>query len=575
MNPLYYAVIILAGLLVMGFVLTRLYRRATKERAFVRTGMGGEKIILNGGAIILPVFHEVIEVGLNTLKLTVARRNEGAMISKDRLRVNVIADFYVRVKPDASSVSTAAQTLGTKTLSPDNLRELIEAKLIDGLRSVAAGMDMEEMHEKRADFVQKVQQTVSQDLEKNGLELESVSLTDLDQTPLEHFNDSNAFDAVGRAKIIEIVERKKFETNQIQANNRVLIAETDRDATEKELIIRQNVEFAELAQQREVEIKRADQEADIAQRRAEAKRESEAVRIATERDTQRTEIEARRDLEVAEQDRQIMISKKSEEESAARATADEVRARAITAEEGVITAKETAAADRAKKIALIAAEERAEQEAIGVRVQAEADRDAATARAEAKLEEARAESNADKLRAEGIEAIGLAEAKTIEARNDAINKLQPEHLLSQERTTLMGHMSGILEAAGKPIEHIDSLNVMDVSGLGLGATVGAAGNGGGSSGNLADDAVGAALRYRTSAPLIDGLLKQIGIDGSSLNKMVNSAFEPKSITKEEVAETNDVVEEPSAEDPKNAGKNPAAEEPESNRFGDYENNESA
>ena len=292
MDTLIYAGIILLGLIVVGVVIARLYRRATKERAFVRTGLGGQKVVLNGGAIVMPIFHEVLDVNLNTLKLTVSRRDENAMISSDKLRVNATAEFYLRVKPDSDSVATAAQTLGQRTLNPDGLKDLIEGKLVDGLRSVAASMTMDDMHEKRSEFVQAVQQTVANDLTTNGLELESVSLTDLDQTDLRFFNDSNAFDAVGRAKIIGIVEDKKFETNRIQADNRVKIAETDRGAKMQELEIAREVEFAELEQQREIEGQRADQQATIAKRQAEARKESEAVRIDTERDTERTRIES-------------------------------------------------------------------------------------------------------------------------------------------------------------------------------------------------------------------------------------------------------------------------------------------
>ena len=208
MDTLIYAGIILLGLIVVGVVIARLYRRATKERAFVRTGLGGQKVVLNGGAIVMPIFHEVLDVNLNTLKLTVSRRDENAMISSDKLRVNATAEFYLRVKPDADSVATAAQTLAQRTLNPDGLKDLIEGKLVDGLRSVAASMTMDDMHEKRAEFVQAVQQTVANDLTTNGLELESVSLTDLDQTDLRFFNDSNAFDAVGRAKIVGIAKRR-------------------------------------------------------------------------------------------------------------------------------------------------------------------------------------------------------------------------------------------------------------------------------------------------------------------------------------------------------------------------------
>lgn len=520
MNPLYYAGAALLGLIVVGIVVARLYQRATKERAFVRTGLGGQKVVLNGGAIVMPIFHEVLHVNLNTLKLQVARRNENAMISQDKLRVNATAEFYLRVKPDADSVATAAQTLGARTLTPDSLRDLIEGKLVDGLRSVAAGMTMDDMHEKRADFVQKVQQTVAKDLESNGLELESVSLTDLDQTSLEYFSESNAFDAVGRAKIIGIVEDKKFETNQIEASNRVKIAQTNREAKTEELRISQEVEFAELEQQREIANRKAEQEADIAKRQAEQKRESEAVRIQNERDTKRNEIESARDLEVAEQDRKIAVSAKSEEESAARATADKARAAAVEAEEGVTTAKLTAVANREKAIALVDAEQRAEQEAIGVRVQAKAEQDAAEARASAKRTEAQADADSEKLRASGIEAVALAEAAGIRARNEAINLLGAEHLLSQERTVLMDKLPAIIEAAGKPIEKIEGIRIAEVSGFGS--------NGGsittGGTTGLGDEITGAALRYQTAKPLLDDLMGAVGLGNGTLGAMASTAF---------------------------------------------------
>lgn len=46
---------VLVALIILGMILARLYKRATKEISFVRTGFRGEKVIMNGGAIVLPV----------------------------------------------------------------------------------------------------------------------------------------------------------------------------------------------------------------------------------------------------------------------------------------------------------------------------------------------------------------------------------------------------------------------------------------------------------------------------------------------------------------------------------------
>src|SRR5690606_27073109 len=115
-----------------------------------------------------------------------------SLITRDRMRVDVVAAFFVRVQQTSDAVSIAAQTLGQRTLDPDALKALVEDKFVDSLRATAATMSMQELQDKRRDFVQAVQNAVAEDLEKNGLELESVSLTSLDQTDKKFFNPDNA-----------------------------------------------------------------------------------------------------------------------------------------------------------------------------------------------------------------------------------------------------------------------------------------------------------------------------------------------------------------------------------------------
>ncbi len=94
-------------------------------------------------------------------RLEVKRAAQGALITKDRMRVDVMAEFYVRVQPTEEAIADAAQTLGGRTQEPDHLKELVEGKFVDALRAVAAEMTMEELHEQRVEFVQKVQTAVS------------------------------------------------------------------------------------------------------------------------------------------------------------------------------------------------------------------------------------------------------------------------------------------------------------------------------------------------------------------------------------------------------------------------------
>ena len=519
--------------------LTKLYRRASKETAFVRTGFGGERVVMNGGALVFPIFHETMPVNMNTLVLSVVRRDGEALITLDRLRIDVKAEFYVRVKPDADAIAMAAQTLGQRTMQPEMLKDLVEGKFVDALRSVAAGMTMNELHEQRADFVQKVQQVSSSDLAMNGLELESVSLTGLDQTSIEHFNANNAFDAEGLTKLTEQIEARKKLRNDIEQDTRVQMESKNLEADTKSYEIARDKEYARLSQEREVEVRRAAQASEIAREQAERTREADAARIEAKKQVDAQQIEADRmveearidqvrALEIARQEQQIAVQNKSREESQAKAEADEARAKAVAAEEQVSTARESEIAERQKKIELIEAAKQAEREAIGVKVEAEAERDAASNRAEALRLEAQGEAEAEKLRAEAARVRFEVEAAGQQAINEAANILSMDQISLQTKLALLKVLPEVIRESAKPMEAIDSIKIVQVDGLTQngGGKSGAAGAGtGGGSGNLASDAVSAALSYRAQAPVLDGLMKELGLDGSSLGGLVKGPAE--------------------------------------------------
>lgn len=528
-----YAGIIFGALLVIGLILTRLYRRATKEIGFVRTGFGGEKVVINGGALVLPVFHETMHVNLNTVRLAVERKNNDALITSDRMRIDVKAEFYVRVRPDRDSMAIAAQTLGLRTMQPESLKELIEGKFVDALRSVAAGMTMSQLHEQRADFVQKVQQVSAADLAMNGLELESVSLTGLDQTSIEHFNANNAFDAEGLTKLTEQIELRKKTRNDIEQETRVQIEAKNLDAQRRSLEIAREAEFARLAQEQEVEVKRAAQIAEVAQQQAARQREADEARISAKQQVDSAQIEANRvveqakiaqeqALEIARQEQQIAVQNKSREESQAKAEADAARADAVAAEERVATARETEIADRAKRIELIEAAKEAERQAIGIKVEAEAEKQAAADRAEAARESARGEAEAEKLRADAARVRFEVEAAGQRAINEAANLLSSDQISLQTKLALLKVLPEVVREAAKPMEAIDSIKIVQVDGL-TGTAGGGASDMPAGDGNLASSAVAAALRYRAQAPIVDGLMKELGFDGATLDNLVAGA----------------------------------------------------
>ena len=538
---LIYAAIALSAILILGLVVARLYKRATKEVGFVRTGFGGEKVVMNGGALVLPVFHETMPVNMNTVRLAVERKNSDALITLDRLRIDVKAEFYVRVRPDAQSIAVAAQTLGLRTMNPDALKELVEGKFVDALRSVAAGMTMNQLHEQRADFVQKVQQVSTVDLAMNGLELESVSLTGLDQTSIEHFNANNAFDAEGLTKLTEQIQLRKKARNDIEQDTRVQIETKNLEAERQSFLIGRDTEFARLEQERELQVRRAEQGAEIARQQAARKREADGAAIEAKQQIDAQQIEADRaisqariaqaqSIEIARQEQQIAVQNKSREESQAKAEADRARADAVSAEELVTTSRDTEVAERSKRIELIEAAKEAERQAIGVRVSADAEKQAAADRAEAMRTAASGEAEAEKLRAEASRVRFEVEAAGQRAVNEAANILSMEQVSLQTKLALLRVLPEVIREASKPLEAIDSIKIVQVDGLtGRGAANDAGVPGG--ERNLASSAVQAALNYRAQAPVIDGLMRELGFSGGSLDALVAGAANVEPETK--------------------------------------------
>ena len=310
------------AIVILVYIMRWLYRRSTKETAFVRTGFLGEKVVVNGGAFVIPVLHEITPVNMNVMRIEVARRENGALITRNRMRVDIIAEFFVRVGASRQAVAAAAQTLGRRTLQEDGIRSLLEGKFASSMRMVAAQMSLEEMHEQRRDYASQVRDLASEALAANGLELEIVAIVDLDQTSLEYFDPSNAFDAEGLTQLTEAIEVRRKMRNEIEQRTLVDIRNQNLEAQKKVFDIDRETEYARLEQEREIEFRRAVQRAELSKERSLREQEAEEAqlsareavekarlaqqraiteeRINSEEDTQRREIARRRALDEAE-----------------------------------------------------------------------------------------------------------------------------------------------------------------------------------------------------------------------------------------------------------------------------------
>ena len=519
------AVIILAAIViaVLAYLLHWLYRRSTKDVSVVRTGLGGEKVIMGGGAFILPIVHDVTEVSMNTLRLQVTRAREKALITKDRMRIELEVEFYVRVVPNPDEVATAARTLGRRTMDPEKLRELVQGRFVDAMGSVAASMTLEEMHERRDRFIAGVKAEVVKNLGHNGLELEAVSLVSLDQADMKLFNPANAFDAEGLTRLTEEIESRKKKRNDIEQDTMIAIRNKNLEAEKLSLEIARESEYARMQQEGEIAMRRAQQSAEVERERAARERDIEAARIQEREEVERARIGMERELEeleirrieareLAEQAREIAIAEKSQERSRSQTAAEDARKTLLEAQERVTTAREREIANRQSEIALIAAQRQADVEAVKMKVSAEAEKVAATDRAEA-----------DRIAVAALKERSAVESAARRDLNEAENLRSDASRRSALHQKLVEALPSIIRESVKPMERIEGIKILHVEGLpGLsGASSGGGGEGAPRApkeGNLAEEVVSSALRYRAQAPFVDTLLGEIGLSAAEIHR---------------------------------------------------------
>lgn len=465
-------VLLLVGAAIL--TITRLYVKTSADQAFVRTGRGGQMPIIDGGALVIPVLHEIVPVSLQTMRLDVDRSAHDALITGDNLRADVAAEFYIRVQKVQEHILAAATSLGERSVDAESVKHLVFQKLVSALRTVAATRPLHELHTKRDEFAQAVQVIVEKDLAHNGLTLESVTISRLDQTPPTAMRgEDNVFDAQGLRTIAEITQRQRVERNSIEreADQKVRAQDVARD----QFVFEQDVSVANAAAQKErniqITLAQTKQEADTfaaEQSRlagvAQVKRD-EAVQVAEVEKTQAlevanqqreraarvAEVEKQRTVELAMRENEIAIANKERERADTEAKRFSAEAQMEAARQEVHTVETTQTAERDKAKAIIDAQAEFEKRRLQEQVQAdvaayavvkaaEGAEAAAAKDAAARLTLAQAQKEAMALQAEGQRAeqmvpvdverqrVEVERARVSVERQDLENKAQFESI---------------------------------------------------------------------------------------------------------------------------------------------------
>jgi uncharacterized membrane protein YqiK len=421
------------GVLVIGAILltiTSMYVKATMNQAFVRTGGGGPKVVIDGGAIVVPAIHRIGWVSLETIRLQIEKTGDKSFITGDNLHVDVIAQFFIRVNRTPEAIKDAATSLGGRSGQDEAIMRLVGDKLVSGLRTVAGRSNLDHLHRQVDEYSAEVKKIVEEDLAHNGLFLESVTVTYLNQTPLEKLNpESNVFDALGAQKIAEVTNKSRVAISQAKAtaDQQVKAQEVERDQRVFELNVTQRNAQAESerkASEYAAEQTRLSKLAQVTAEQAVAVAEvdkQKAVEVASalqQQTVRAAQIEKEKSIEIAQRKKESEIANAETQRTSAETARIQAETERERANQTMLTVQKESEAERQKRIAVIQKQAAAEQTKIERNMQtdvnayattksAEAEKLAADDEAAAKLRLASADKEAKTLQAEGDQAVAM------------------------------------------------------------------------------------------------------------------------------------------------------------------------
>jgi flotillin len=409
------AIIVIAILYIISIWI---YKRAPSNMGFIRTGFLGTKVCLGKGALVLPVFHEISWVSLETIKFAVSRAREQAVLTADNIRIDVNTELYAHVGHTEEAVLTASRTLGEKTFDADKVRNLLEAKVVGALRSFAAKKTLKQLHENRDGFAREIKENVSESFAANGLMLEEVTIVALEQSTKEYFRADNVFDAEGLKVITEITSeaRRKVHTTEKQTT----VAIRNKDLTTQ-------LELLEI--ERQEAVARASQDKEIANEQAQQLREKQTFVLDQRLAVEQRELENEKALEQLRTERDIAFTAEAKRREIAQVQKELALEQERRDREIALIDKARERAERDKAIEL-AAKERERQEADIARA-------TAVATAEERARDARhqaSEETALSVRKRSLETrLGILQVD----RDEAVAAANQEKEISDERARIL------------------------------------------------------------------------------------------------------------------------------------------
>ena len=503
-----FLVFAVAVLLIGIWVFHRYFVKASRDIALVRTGFGGQHVVLDGGCFAFPILHKVQKVSMDAMTIRQQQKGAASLMTDDRLRADVEMAFEFRVSATNEGVSLAAQSLGSRiSRSGADVEDLLAGAVVNAMQNAAAARELNQIHTDRAAFTAEVSGAVSERAGKLGLELISGALVSVDQSDLSQLNDQNIFNAEGMRRVAQLVADQRKERVLIETETEISVRESRLVESQRRLEIERSEREAEIAQREHLVRLEAESHALSEVRKIEADKSAETARIEKEQDIaaakvandealRRKEMMAILSLEENKITNEMQLARLRTEEAEVKAAEESSRAQVLLAAEAVQKQKEKAVAERDREISLMKVEKELAIETAKVK-----------SASETQLTKAKADATATQTKAAADLQRIEAEAKGRAAQISAENGLSEAIIAMRLEEHKLDRLPEIMTQMMKPVEKIDSIRINQIGGLN-GSNDGQTGGVDGAFGAAMDQILGMAVRL----PAMKQMGEEIGMD---------------------------------------------------------------
>jgi len=234
MGSLYVLAVLALIVISLSFIifLAKRYRRCPSDQILViygkvRRGLSS-RCLHGGGTFVWPLFQDYSYLSLTPMTINIPLQNA---LSFQNIRINVPSTFTVGISVDPAIMTNAAERL--LELKAAVIEDMAKEIIFGQLRLTVASLTIEQINQDRESFLEAIRKNVEPELNKIGLYLINVNITDItdESDYIESIGKKAAAEAVNRAKVDVADQQKIGAIGEAEANREKDIRVAENEAT--------------------------------------------------------------------------------------------------------------------------------------------------------------------------------------------------------------------------------------------------------------------------------------------------------------------------------------------------------